>query len=74
MSFGSLARAAMDFFSVTQYNVCHVPSHTAVMNCHMLILETFLMTVLTRMYYRRKDDKVGYETCLTPDLDSKLKA
>ncbi|XP_034371559.1 organic solute transporter subunit alpha [Arvicanthis niloticus] len=45
-----------------------------VMNCHMLILETFLMTVLTRMYYRRKDDKVGYEACSPPDLDSALKA
>ena len=45
-----------------------------VMNCHMLILETFLMTVLTRMYYRRKDDKVGYEACSLPDLDSALKA
>lgn len=44
------------------------------MNCHMLILETFLMTVLTRMYYRRKDDKVGYEACSLPDLDSALKA
>ncbi|XP_021064882.1 organic solute transporter subunit alpha [Mus pahari] len=45
-----------------------------VMNCHMLILETFLMTVLTRMYYRRKDDKVGYEAFSAPDLDSALKA
>ncbi|XP_052596460.1 organic solute transporter subunit alpha isoform X2 [Peromyscus californicus insignis] len=45
-----------------------------VMNCHMLIVETFLMTVLTRMYYRRKDDKVGYETCSAPDLDLTLKA
>ncbi|GAB1300206.1 Organic solute transporter subunit alpha [Apodemus speciosus] len=45
-----------------------------VMNCHMLILETFLLTVLTRMYYRRKDDKVGYEACLPPSLDSALKA
>lgn len=45
-----------------------------VMNCHMLILETFLLTVLTRMYYRKKDNKVGYEACLPPDLDSTLKA
>ncbi|KAM5291932.1 organic solute transporter subunit alpha [Ctenodactylus gundi] len=42
-----------------------------VMNCHLLILETFLMTVLTRMYYRRKDHKAGYQT--PPDLDLSLK-
>lgn len=53
---------------------CHVLPHSAVMNCHMLILETFLMTVLTRTYYRKKDDKAGYETCSPPELDSKLKA
>ncbi|VFV31949.1 organic solute transporter subunit [Lynx pardinus] len=40
-----------------------------VMNCHLLILETFVMTVLTRMYYRRKDNKVGYEPFPSPDLD-----
>uniref|UniRef100_A0A8D0PUK6 Solute carrier family 51 member A n=1 Tax=Sus scrofa TaxID=9823 RepID=A0A8D0PUK6_PIG len=45
-----------------------------VMNCHLLILETFLLTVLTRMYYRKKDDKVGYETFSSPDLDMNLKA
>uniref|UniRef100_A0A8C3YR04 Solute carrier family 51 member A n=1 Tax=Catagonus wagneri TaxID=51154 RepID=A0A8C3YR04_9CETA len=45
-----------------------------VMNCHLLILETFLITVLTRMYYRRKDDKVGYEPFSSPDLDVNLKA
>ncbi|XP_036203354.1 organic solute transporter subunit alpha isoform X1 [Myotis myotis] len=45
-----------------------------VMNCHLLILETFLLTVLTRIYYRRKDDKVGYEPFPSPDLDSNLKA
>lgn len=44
------------------------------MNCHLLILETFLITVLTRMYYRRKDDKVGYEPFSSPDLDVNLKA
>lgn len=27
------------------------------------------MTVLTRMYYRRKDNKVGYEPFPSPDLD-----
>ncbi|XP_037693529.1 organic solute transporter subunit alpha isoform X2 [Choloepus didactylus] len=45
-----------------------------VMNCHLLIVETFLMTVLTRMYYRRKDDKVGYEPFPSRDLDLNCKA
>ncbi|XP_004577883.1 organic solute transporter subunit alpha [Ochotona princeps] len=45
-----------------------------VMNCHLLILESFLITVLTRMYYRRKDHKVGYETFTSPELDLDLKA
>uniref|UniRef100_A0A8C0JQY5 Solute carrier family 51 member A n=1 Tax=Canis lupus dingo TaxID=286419 RepID=A0A8C0JQY5_CANLU len=40
-----------------------------VMNCHLLVLETFLMTVLTRVYYRRKDSKVGYEPFSSSDLD-----
>ncbi|KAI5931863.1 organic solute transporter subunit alpha isoform X1 [Manis javanica] len=44
-----------------------------VMNCHLLILETFLLTVLTRMYYRKKDDKAGYEPFPSPDLDLSLK-
>lgn len=44
------------------------------MNCHMLVVETFLMTVLARMYYRRKDGKVGYETSSASDPDLKLKA
>ncbi|XP_003792711.1 organic solute transporter subunit alpha [Otolemur garnettii] len=45
-----------------------------VMNCHLLILETFLMTVLTRMYYRKKDHKVGYEAFSSPDPDLNIKA
>ncbi|XP_037381261.1 organic solute transporter subunit alpha [Talpa occidentalis] len=45
-----------------------------VMSCHLLIVETFLMTVLTRMYYRRKDNKVGYEPFSSPDLDLNCKA
>ncbi|XP_008062433.1 organic solute transporter subunit alpha [Carlito syrichta] len=49
-------------------------ARSQVMNCHLLILETFLMTVLTRMYYRRKDHKVGYEISSSPDLDMNLKA
>nr|XP_004668388.2 organic solute transporter subunit alpha [Jaculus jaculus] len=49
-------------------------TRSQVMNCHVLIVETFLMTVLTRMYYRRKDVKVGYETFSSSKLDLKLKA
>ncbi|XP_006869453.1 PREDICTED: organic solute transporter subunit alpha [Chrysochloris asiatica] len=45
-----------------------------VMNCHLLVLESFLITVLTRMYYRRKDDKVGYEPFSSPDLGLNLEA
>ncbi|KFO33111.1 organic solute transporter subunit alpha [Fukomys damarensis] len=45
-----------------------------VMNCHLLILETFLLTVLTRRYYRKKDSKAGYETCSSADLDMSAKA
>ncbi|XP_057594057.1 organic solute transporter subunit alpha [Hippopotamus amphibius kiboko] len=45
-----------------------------VMNCHLLIPESFLITVLTRIYYRRKDDKVGYEPFSSPDLDLNLQA
>ncbi|XP_053421360.1 organic solute transporter subunit alpha isoform X2 [Nycticebus coucang] len=44
-----------------------------VMNCHLLILETFLMTVLTRMYYRKKDHKAGYEAFSSPDPDLNIK-
>ncbi|XP_026548337.1 organic solute transporter subunit alpha-like, partial [Notechis scutatus] len=29
------------------------------MHCQLLILETFVLTVLTRMYYRKPDDKPG---------------
>ncbi|XP_062964268.1 organic solute transporter subunit alpha [Cynocephalus volans] len=47
-------------------------TRSQVMNCHLLILESFLLTVLTRMFYRRKDHKVGYET-ISPDLDLNLK-
>ncbi|XP_043852068.1 organic solute transporter subunit alpha [Dromiciops gliroides] len=32
-----------------------------VMNCHLLVIETSLMTVLTRIYYRKRDDKMGFE-------------
>ncbi|XP_060026998.1 organic solute transporter subunit alpha [Erinaceus europaeus] len=49
-------------------------ARSQVMNCHLLVVETFLMTVLTRMYYRRKDDKVGYEPFPPPSLDLHLRA
>ncbi|KAF4020843.1 hypothetical protein G4228_012466, partial [Cervus hanglu yarkandensis] len=49
-------------------------TRSQVMNCHLLILESFLITVLTRIYYRRKDDKVGYEPFSSPDRDVNLKA
>ncbi|XP_049735434.1 organic solute transporter subunit alpha isoform X1 [Elephas maximus indicus] len=45
-----------------------------VMNCHLLMLESFLITVLTRIYYRRKDDRVGYEPFSSQGLDLNLKA
>ncbi|XP_069886052.1 organic solute transporter subunit alpha [Dipodomys merriami] len=49
-------------------------TRSQVMNCHILILETFLLTVLTRIYYRRKDYKAGYEPFSSPDLGLNLKA
>lgn len=63
-----------DTKSIIQYNLHCISPHTAVMNCHLLVLETFLLTVLTRIYYRRKDSKVGYEPFPSPDLDSNIKA
>ncbi|XP_023584527.1 organic solute transporter subunit alpha isoform X2 [Trichechus manatus latirostris] len=45
-----------------------------VMNCHLLLLESFLITVLTRIYYRRKDDKLGYEPFSSPDMEWNLEA
>ncbi|XP_023560553.1 organic solute transporter subunit alpha isoform X3 [Octodon degus] len=45
-----------------------------VMNCHLLIPETFLLTVLTRRYYRRKDHKAGYEICSSAALDTSSRA
>ncbi|XP_072469774.1 organic solute transporter subunit alpha [Notamacropus eugenii] len=32
-----------------------------VMNCHLLVIQTSLMTVLTRIFYRKRDDKMGFE-------------
>ncbi|XP_027701093.1 organic solute transporter subunit alpha isoform X2 [Vombatus ursinus] len=32
-----------------------------VMNCHLLVVQTSLLTVLTRIFYRKRDDKLGFE-------------
>ncbi|XP_038605771.1 organic solute transporter subunit alpha [Tachyglossus aculeatus] len=45
-----------------------------VMNCHLLIMETFLVTVVTRMYYRHRDDKAGYEPFPSPPAGSDAQA
>ncbi|XP_060098832.1 LOW QUALITY PROTEIN: organic solute transporter subunit alpha [Heteronotia binoei] len=37
------------------------------MNLQMLIVETFLMTVLTRMYYRKADNKAAYGPVTPPE-------
>ena len=31
------------------------------MNLQLLIPQTFILAVVTRMYYRKKDDKPGYQ-------------
>ncbi|XP_019359004.1 PREDICTED: organic solute transporter subunit alpha isoform X1 [Gavialis gangeticus] len=43
------------------------------MNMQLLVLQTFLMTVLTRMYYRKRDDKPGYETFGPAEADGDIK-
>nr|XP_020841699.1 organic solute transporter subunit alpha isoform X2 [Phascolarctos cinereus] len=32
-----------------------------VMNCHFLVVQTSLLTVMTRIFYRKRDDKMGFE-------------
>ncbi|XP_043347689.1 organic solute transporter subunit alpha isoform X2 [Dermochelys coriacea] len=44
------------------------------MSVQLLILETFLITVVTRMYYRKQDDKAGYQPFSLPDGDVESKA
>lgn len=39
----------------------------------LLVLQTFLMTVLTRMYYRKRDDKPGYEPFGPAEADGNIK-
>ncbi|XP_077682382.1 organic solute transporter subunit alpha isoform X2 [Eretmochelys imbricata] len=43
------------------------------MSVQLLILETFIITVVTRMYYRKQDDKAGYQpfSLLDGDMESK---
>ncbi|XP_032633187.1 organic solute transporter subunit alpha [Chelonoidis abingdonii] len=44
------------------------------MSMQLLILETFIITVVTRMYYRKQDDKPGYQPFCPPDGDTESKA
>lgn len=37
------------------------PSPLPEMNLQLLIPQTFILAVVTRMYYRKKDDKPGYQ-------------
>ncbi|XP_068921118.1 organic solute transporter subunit alpha isoform X2 [Petaurus breviceps papuanus] len=45
-----------------------------VMNCHLLVLETSLLTILTRIYYRKPDNKMAFEPLSFPDPSSETKA
>ncbi|XP_001373826.1 organic solute transporter subunit alpha [Monodelphis domestica] len=45
-----------------------------VMNCHLLVAETCLLTILTRIYYRKRDDKMGFEPFSLLDTTSETKA
>ncbi|XP_044522656.1 organic solute transporter subunit alpha [Gracilinanus agilis] len=45
-----------------------------VMNCHLLVVETCLMTILTRIYYRKRDDKMGFEPFSLVDTSSETNA
>lgn len=44
------------------------------MNMQLLILETFILTVVTRMYYRKKDDKAGYQAFSPQNGNMEIKA
>ncbi|XP_036602058.1 organic solute transporter subunit alpha [Trichosurus vulpecula] len=45
-----------------------------VMNCHLQVLETFLVAVLARIFYRKRDDKTGLEPFSFLDPPSEVKA
>ncbi|NXJ69452.1 OSTA protein, partial [Rostratula benghalensis] len=44
------------------------------MNMQLLIPQTFILTVVTRMYYRKQDDKPGYQPVNFPPTDTQVKA
>ncbi|XP_067417128.1 organic solute transporter subunit alpha [Emydura macquarii macquarii] len=44
------------------------------MSMQLLILETFIITVVARMYYRKQDNKAGYQPFSPPDKDGEIKA
>ncbi|NXP08166.1 OSTA protein, partial [Thinocorus orbignyianus] len=44
------------------------------MNMQLLIPQTFILTVLTRMYYRKQDDKPGYQPVSFPPTGTQVKA
>ncbi|XP_074860625.1 organic solute transporter subunit alpha isoform X3 [Carettochelys insculpta] len=52
-----------------------LPSRTRsqYMSMQLIIMETFLMTVVTRMYYRKQDDKAGYQPFSPLDGDVEIK-
>lgn len=42
------------------------------MNMQVLILQTFIMTVVARLYYRKADDKAGYWPVESPESNAKI--
>lgn len=50
-----------------EWALCHPqaasndPSRLPEMNMQLLIPQTFILAVVTRMYYRKQDDKPGYQ-------------
>lgn len=49
------------------------PSPVAEMHVQLLIPQTFILAVLARMYYRKQDDKPGYQPvgCAPAGADTK---
>ncbi|KAM8805266.1 organic solute transporter subunit alpha [Eudromia elegans] len=43
------------------------------MNMQLIILQTFIMAVVTRIYYRKRDDKPGYEPITFTPAESNIK-
>uniref|UniRef100_A0A8D0KEF1 Solute carrier family 51 member A n=1 Tax=Salvator merianae TaxID=96440 RepID=A0A8D0KEF1_SALMN len=48
-------------------------TRSQVMNAQLLIVETFIMTVLVRMYYRKEDNKPGCCAAAPSNLQTELK-